>query len=56
MPLHSCLLAPKLKVELAGMFAIRATREYVVEEDFMKAARKIAAVKKLEGKLEYSKV
>mmetsp|Transcript_11779 Transcript_11779/g.18893 ORF Transcript_11779/g.18893 Transcript_11779/m.18893 type:complete len:390 (-) Transcript_11779:111-1280(-) len=40
----------------AGMFAIRATREYVVEEDFMKAARKIAAVKKLEGKLEYSKV
>jgi len=40
----------------AGMFAIRSTREYVVEEDFMKAARKIAAVKKLEGKLEYSKV
>ncbi|GAB5360092.1 hypothetical protein AAMO2058_000597700 [Amorphochlora amoebiformis] len=40
----------------AGMFAIRGTRDMVVEEDFMKAARKIAAVKKLEGKLEYSKV
>merc|ERR1712060_967348 len=26
----------------AGMFAIRAERDYVVEEDFMKAARKIA--------------
>jgi len=40
----------------AGMFAIRMNREYIVEEDFMKAARKIAEAKKLEGKLEYSKV
>merc|ERR1712036_193150 len=40
----------------AGMFAIRAERDYVVEEDFMKAARKIAENKKLEGKLEYEKV
>ncbi len=40
----------------AGMFAIRSEREYVIEEDFMQAARKIAEVKKLEGKLEYSKV
>lgn len=40
----------------AGMFAIRTSRDHCVEEDFMKAARKIAAVKKLEGKLEYSKV
>jgi len=40
----------------AGMFAIRATRDVVVEEDFMKAARKIQAVKQLEGKLEYNKV
>lgn len=40
----------------AGMFAIRAEREYVVEEDFFKAARKLAEVKKLEGKLEYNKV
>lgn len=40
----------------AGMFAIRAERDYVLEEDFMKAARKLAEVKKLEGKLEYNKV
>jgi hypothetical protein len=35
------------------MFAIRVERAYVIEEDFMKAVRKIAEVKKLEGKLEY---
>ena len=40
----------------AGMFAIRVERGYVIEEDFMKAARKIAETKKLEGKLEYEKV
>merc|ERR1719378_1223230 len=40
----------------AGMFAIRAERDYVVEEDFMKAARKIADNKKLEGKLDYEKI
>merc|ERR1719412_1945135 len=39
----------------AGMFAIRAERDYVVEEDFMKAARKIADNKKMEGKLDYDK-
>merc|ERR1711988_658825 len=33
----------------AGMFAIRAEREYVMEEDFMKAVRKVAETKKLEG-------
>merc|ERR1719502_1580954 len=38
----------------AGMFAIRADRDYTIEEDFMKAARKIADTKKLEGKLDYS--
>lgn len=38
------------------MFAIRAERDYVVEEDFMKAVRKVGENKKLEGKLEYSKV
>merc|ERR1711892_1016501 len=38
----------------AGMFAIRAERDYVVHEDFMKAVRKVAENKKLEGKLEYS--
>ena len=40
----------------AGMFAIRDDREYVVQEDFMKAVRKIAEVKKLETKLHYEKI
>lgn len=40
----------------AGLFAIREGRDYVLEEDFMKAARKIAEAKKLESKLDYSKV
>jgi 26S proteasome regulatory subunit T4 len=40
----------------AGMFAIREERDHVLEEDYMKAARKIAEAKQLEGKLEYSKV
>eukprot|EP00927_Polykrikos_kofoidii_P072178 TRINITY_DN68325_c0_g1_i1.p1 TRINITY_DN68325_c0_g1~~TRINITY_DN68325_c0_g1_i1.p1 ORF type:complete len:438 (+),score=71.59 TRINITY_DN68325_c0_g1_i1:131-1315(+) len=34
----------------AGMFAIRAERDYIVEEDFMKAARKTAEGKMLECK------
>lgn len=33
----------------AGMFAIRARRDAVTQDDFMKAARKIAENKKLEG-------
>merc|ERR1711997_244140 len=37
----------------AGMFAIRDDRNYCIQEDFMKAARKIAETKKLEGKLDY---
>jgi len=40
----------------AGMFAIRAMRDHCLEEDFMKAARKIQFNKKLEGTLEYKKV
>lgn len=40
----------------AGMFAIRVERGYTIEEDFIKAARKIAETKKLEGKLDYEKV
>ena len=40
----------------AGLFAIRGDRDYVLEEDFMKAARKILDNKKLESKLDYSKV
>ncbi|KAF7257507.1 hypothetical protein EG68_04087 [Paragonimus skrjabini miyazakii] len=40
----------------AGMFAIRAERDYTVEEDFMKAVRKINDAKKLETKLDYKPV
>ena len=40
----------------AGLFAIRNSRDHVLEEDFMKATRKIAETKKLESKLDYSKV
>jgi len=40
----------------AGMFAIRAERDYVVEEDFMKATRKTIDGKRLEGTLDYQKV
>ncbi|CAD7929209.1 unnamed protein product [Amoebophrya sp. A25] len=39
----------------AGMMAIRAERDYCLEEDFMKAARKIADTKKFESKLDYDK-
>ena len=38
------------------MFAIRQDRDYVQEDDFMKAARKVAETKKLESKLDYQKV
>jgi 26S proteasome regulatory subunit T4 len=40
----------------AGMFAIRDDRDSVIQEDFMKAVRKLAEAKKLETKLDYSKV
>ncbi len=40
----------------AGMFAIRADRDYVLHEDFMKATRKIKETKKLESKLDYQGV
>ncbi|KTF96348.1 hypothetical protein cypCar_00033526 [Cyprinus carpio] len=40
----------------AGMFAIRADHEYVTQEDFMKAVRKVADSKKLESKLDYKPV
>jgi 26S proteasome regulatory subunit T4 len=39
----------------AGLFAIRDERDYTVHEDYMKAVRKLADKKKLEGKLEYKK-
>lgn len=38
----------------AGMFAIRDERDYVVQEDFMKAARKLAEAKKLEAPSPFS--
>ena len=40
----------------AGLFAFRAKREVVVQEDFNKAVRKLAEQKKLEGTLTYQKV
>ena len=40
----------------AGLFAIRADQEYCVEEDLMKAVRKITDNKKLETKLDYKPV
>lgn len=39
----------------AGMYAIRSDRDYVIEEDFMKACRKLKDNKKLETKMDYSK-
>ena len=42
----------------AGMFAIRAFRNYVIQEDFMRAVRKVQDGKKLEaicGEFEYAK-
>lgn len=40
----------------AGMFAIRADRGYCIEEDFMKAVRKVADTKKLESTIHYEKL
>jgi 26S proteasome regulatory subunit T4 len=40
----------------AGMFAIREDRDYIVQDDLMKAVRKVGEVKKLEGKLDYKKL
>jgi len=40
----------------AGMFAIQADRDFVIEEDFMKAVRKVVDNKKLESKLDYKPV
>lgn len=40
----------------AGMFAIRDERDSIIQEDLMKAVRKVAEAKKLETKLEYKQV
>jgi 26S proteasome regulatory subunit T4 len=39
----------------AGMFAIRDDREWVVQEDLIKAARKVSDAKKHESELTYTK-
>lgn len=40
----------------AGFNAIRDDRDYIVQNDLMKAVRKVAETKKLEGKIEYEKL
>lgn len=40
----------------AGMNAIRDDRDFVTQEDLMKAVRKVAESKKLESKMDYNKV
>lgn len=40
----------------AGYFAIRADRDYVIQEDFIKACRKVMETKKVETSLDYKKV
>jgi len=40
----------------AGLMAIRDERDYTVQEDYMKAVRKVGEQKKLEGKLDYKAV
>lgn len=39
----------------AGMFALREDRDYVLNEDFIKSARKIASTKKLESRMDYKR-
>ena len=40
----------------AGMFAIRDDRDFIVQEDLMKASRKVSEQKKLESKIDYQKL
>ncbi|XP_030370158.1 26S proteasome regulatory subunit 10B [Scaptodrosophila lebanonensis] len=40
----------------AGLFALRADREHIIQEDLMKAVRKIADNKKLETSLDYKPI
>lgn len=39
----------------AGLMAVREERDYVMQEDFVKSARKLMESKKLESKLDYKK-
>ncbi|WFD08328.1 26S proteasome subunit rpt4 [Malassezia vespertilionis] len=40
----------------AGMFAIRSDRDYCIQEDFMKAARKLQEAKRHESKSDYTAI
>lgn len=40
----------------AGFCAIRQERDYLIQSDLMKAVRKVAETKKLEGRLDYEKL
>ena len=40
----------------AGFNAIRQDRDYIIQNDMMKAVRKVAEAKKLEGRIEYEKL
>ncbi|ORD95222.1 PS10B [Hepatospora eriocheir] len=39
----------------AGMMALRADRDHVIQDDFVKSVRKMSESKKLESKLEYKR-
>lgn len=54
LPSSSSTSLPYLtRLSPSGMFAIRAEREFVISEDFMKAVRKVSDNKKLETKMDY---
>lgn len=53
LPVSDLQSSSLISLENLGLFAIRAERDYVTQEDFMKAVRKIGDQKKLEGKLDY---
>lgn len=55
-PVKCKLVSNYVNYAYLGLFAIRADREYVVMEDFMKAVRKVADAKKLETKLDYKPI
>jgi 26S proteasome regulatory subunit T4 len=38
------------------LFALKAERDAIIQDDFNRAVRKVAEAKKLEGKLEYQKL
>ena len=40
----------------SGLFALKAERDAINQDDFNRAVRKVAEAKKLEGKLEYQKL